>query len=55
LSLLWSLERQFGAAFTPELREAWRALYATVQVEMLRAGMRTAGEPPSIKSSMARP
>ena len=54
-ALLWSLERQFGAAFTPELREAWRALYATVQVEMLRAGMRTAGEPPSIKSSMARP
>jgi hypothetical protein len=39
-ALFWSLERQFGAAFTPELREAWRALYATVQAEMLRAGMR---------------
>jgi hypothetical protein len=39
-ALLWSLERHFGAAFTPELREAWRALYATVQAEMLRAGMR---------------
>jgi hemoglobin-like flavoprotein len=36
-ALIWSLERQLGASFTPELREAWRALYATVQAEMLRA------------------
>jgi hemoglobin-like flavoprotein len=36
-ALMWSLECKFGAAFTPELRESWRALYATVQVEMLRA------------------
>jgi hemoglobin-like flavoprotein len=36
-ALMWSLERKFGASFTPELRESWRALYATVQVEMLRA------------------
>ena len=39
-ALMWSLERKFGASFTPELREAWRALYATVQIEMLRAGAR---------------
>jgi len=35
-ALVWSLECKFGASFTPELRESWRALYATVQVEMLR-------------------
>jgi hemoglobin-like flavoprotein len=37
-ALIWSLERQFGASFTPELRRAWEALYATVQDTMLRAG-----------------
>jgi hemoglobin-like flavoprotein len=36
-ALMWSLECKFGASFTPELREAWSALYATVQVKMLRA------------------
>jgi hemoglobin-like flavoprotein len=36
-ALIWSLECKFGASFTPELRESWRALYATVQSEMLRA------------------
>jgi hypothetical protein len=34
---MWSLECKFGASFTPESRESWRALYTTVQVEMLRA------------------
>ena len=37
-ALIWSLEREFGASFTPELKGAWRALYGTVQAEMLRAG-----------------
>ena len=36
-ALMWSLECKFGASFTPELRESWEALYATVQAEMLRA------------------
>jgi hemoglobin-like flavoprotein len=36
-ALMWSLESQFGESFTPELRESWKTLYATVQVEMLRA------------------
>ena len=36
-ALLWSLERQFGAAFTPELKHAWSALYDAVQREMIRA------------------
>jgi hemoglobin-like flavoprotein len=42
-ALLWSLERQLGPSFTPDLRDAWRELYATVQAEMLRAGTRPAG------------
>ena len=37
-ALMWALECKFGASFTPELRDAWRALYAVVQVEMRRAG-----------------
>jgi hemoglobin-like flavoprotein len=37
-ALIWSLDCKFGASFTPELRESWRALYSTVQVEMLRVG-----------------
>ena len=36
-ALMWSLECQFGASFPPELRASWRALYATVQAEMIRA------------------
>jgi hemoglobin-like flavoprotein len=36
-ALIWSLQCKFGDSFTPELRDAWRALYATVQAEMLRA------------------
>ena len=36
-ALMWSLECKFDASFTPELREAWRALYTAVQDEMLRA------------------
>jgi hemoglobin-like flavoprotein len=34
-ALIWSLEKQFGAAFTPELKEAWIELYRNVQSEML--------------------
>jgi hemoglobin-like flavoprotein len=36
-ALMWSFEYNLGASFTPELRESWTALYATIQVEMLRA------------------
>jgi hemoglobin-like flavoprotein len=39
-SLICSLEQQFGAAFTPELKEAWITLYDAVQNEMIRAGLR---------------
>jgi nitric oxide dioxygenase len=35
-ALIWSLEQQFGPAFTSELRQAWTELYETVQAEMMR-------------------
>jgi hemoglobin-like flavoprotein len=44
-ALIWSLECKFGASFTPALRESWRALYGTVQVEMLRAGVLASIDP----------
>ena len=34
-ALIWSLEQQFGSAFTPEMREAWILLYKAVQAEMI--------------------
>jgi hemoglobin-like flavoprotein len=40
-ALIWSLEHQFGAAFTPELRQAWLALYDIVQSDMVRAAKHT--------------
>jgi hemoglobin-like flavoprotein len=48
-SLICSLEQQFGAAFTPEIKEAWITLYDAVQSEMIRAGLdeqRYGGETP---------
>jgi hemoglobin-like flavoprotein len=36
-ALIWSLEQQFGAAFTAELRAAWIALYDAVRTEMIRS------------------
>jgi hemoglobin-like flavoprotein len=37
-ALIWGLEQQFGAEFTPEIKEAWIKLYDAVQTEMIRAG-----------------
>ena len=39
-ALIWSLEQQFGAEFTPEMKDAWITLYDAVQSEMIRAGSR---------------
>jgi hemoglobin-like flavoprotein len=36
-ALLQTWEQHFGPAFTPELRQAWTALYDTVQRDMLQA------------------
>ena len=36
-ALMWGLEQEFGAAFTPELKQAWITLYRAVQREMMRA------------------
>ena len=44
-ALIWSFERQFGAAFTPELRAAWSELYAIVQGGMMLAGSEKSGSP----------
>ena len=48
-ALVWGLEQQFGPAFTPELKEAWTALYDAVQGEMIRAAQLQDGlaEPPA--------
>jgi hemoglobin-like flavoprotein len=35
-ALIWGLEQQFGAAFTPELKKAWITLYDAVQGEMIK-------------------
>lgn len=40
-ALIWGLEQQFGAAFTPELKTAWISLYDAVQGEMMRAGLQS--------------
>ena len=39
-ALMEGLEEQFGPAFTPQLKEAWTALYDMVQGEML-SGMKS--------------
>jgi hemoglobin-like flavoprotein len=36
-ALLWTWERHFGSAFTPEVRQAWITLYEAVRSDMLRA------------------
>src|SRR5262245_11941028 len=38
-ALIWGLEQQFGAAFTPELKAAWITLYDAVQSDMMRAAL----------------
>jgi len=44
-ALIWSLEMQFGAAFTPTLKDAWIELYGNVQSEMLRVA--SIAQPPA--------
>jgi hemoglobin-like flavoprotein len=43
-ALIWGLEQQFGAAFTPEMKEAWIKLYDAVQNQMIRAGSQQRAE-----------
>jgi hemoglobin-like flavoprotein len=47
-ALIWSLEQQFGPAFTPELREAWITLYNAVRSEMIRAAQEAATSKPRL-------
>jgi hemoglobin-like flavoprotein len=39
-ALLWSIERELGADFTPSVRDAWRELYGVVSAVMRRASVR---------------
>ena len=48
-ALLWTLEQECGAAFTPEVREAWTAAYTVLADIMIAA----ASEPP--RPSQPRP
>jgi hemoglobin-like flavoprotein len=36
-ALLFGLQQQLGPGFSPELKQAWTALYDAVQAEMMRA------------------
>ena len=49
-ALIWSLEHQFGTAFTPELKQAWSMLYDAVQSEMIRAAQIERGVHPAAGS-----
>ena len=42
--LLWTLEQALGEAFTPEVRDAWRAVYNKVAQIMQDAARRTTTE-----------
>lgn len=37
-ALLWTLAKGLGSDFTPEIREAWNAVYATLAGTMIDAG-----------------
>ena len=41
-ALLWTLEKGLGPAFTPRVKEAWAATYATLADVMKTAASRTA-------------
>ena len=45
-ALIWGLEHQFGAAFTPEMKQAWIKLYDDVQSEMIRMGSQECAKDP---------
>ena len=45
-ALLWTLERGLGAAFTPEVRDAWAAVY-----ELLSSVMRTSLQQDSLPAA----
>ena len=43
-TLIWTLERMLGPAFTPAARDAWTALYGTV-VDVMRNAANTGSAP----------
>ena len=42
-ALLWALENHLGAAFTPDVRAAWREAYTLLAAVMQRAAHRVSG------------
>ena len=40
-ALLWTLEKGLGAAFTPEVREAWATVYGLLASTMARAAAKS--------------
>jgi hemoglobin-like flavoprotein len=36
-ALMWALEQQLGAAFTPDLKVAWASMYGDIATVMKRA------------------
>ena len=43
-ALLWTLDRGLGAVFTPDVRDAWAAVYAAL-VDVMLEGMRQPADP----------
>jgi hemoglobin-like flavoprotein len=52
-ALLWTLEQGLGPAFTPPVKDAWTAAYATLSGVMKKAGAQVV-QPPQKKSMFAR-
>lgn len=48
-ALLWTLEQGLGAAFTPEVRDAWAETYTLVASVMQRAAAQAAAEPAPVR------
>jgi len=52
-ALLWTLEQGLGAAFTPEVRDAWVEAYTLLAAVMKRAAAGQPGLPPTVPATAA--
>jgi hemoglobin-like flavoprotein len=50
-ALLWTLEQGLGAAFTPEVRDAWTETYQLIASVMQRAAREAAAEPAPVRKA----
>jgi len=51
VALLWTLEKGLGGAFTPEVKEAWAAVYTVLTSAMKCGAGSPAGEPAFLLAS----